>query len=125
MVGCDCTPKVYVERKYLLGVQAERDMLVTRMIAVENHDSDLVGASSSAMLIAALTGRPVARKPLDVYDLNRCERTYERAPAHLKRRMLPTLKAFREVVFAYNAKWHLEVIDKEYRPAQDPATATP
>jgi hypothetical protein len=60
-------------------IQQERDYLVDRLIATQRHDGELVGRSSTAMLVAALTDSPVDGRPYDVWDLNRCERTYELA----------------------------------------------
>lgn len=98
----------------------ERDWLLRRVIADHELHTDVVGASSTAMLIAAMTDREPDRRPYDVYDLNRCERTYESAPAHLQRRMRPILERFRQIVRAdadQRHGWFAESLRTEHRPA--------
>lgn len=100
-------------------IEAERDYLVDRICTANDlaDRSDLIGRSSTAMLAAALTGEPVTAEPLDVWDLNRCERTYERAPAHLQAAMLPTLERFRAKVLGRTEDWHRDAVRDGYRPA--------
>ena len=78
-------------------LEAERDFLLARLT---RNSADWVGRSSNEMVRAAITGgRPYGLNiPYDQGDLGRCEETYLRAPAHLKPRMLPILRAFRCVV---------------------------
>lgn len=59
------------------------------------------------------------RKGHGVGDLNRCERTYEAAPPHLRARMTPTLLAFRELVEAdaQTRAWLRTSLAKDHQPA--------
>lgn len=91
---------------------------VDRLKATHDHDHTLVGASSTAMLLAALTGEPVRGRPYDVWDLNRCERTYERAPVHLQERMFPTLTRFRALIAAEPADWQRKSFACDHEPAE-------
>jgi hypothetical protein len=84
---------------------------------VTRHDYTVVGLSSSAMVLAAMTGTDPKWEPFDVYDLNRCERTYERAPEHLRTAMWPILLRFRAKVAEYHAAWHAMPMAEKHRPA--------
>lgn len=108
-----------VEFGEIAKLRDEREMLIRRFRAAHEHDSSLVGRSSNAMLLAALTGGPVSDRPYDTWDLNRCERTYEAAPPHLRARMTPTLLAFRELVEAdaQTRAWLRTSLAKDHQPA--------
>lgn len=110
--------------EYVAEIRAERGMLLRRLVADHEHDSTLVGRSSTAMLIAAFYAARPSFRPYDVYDLNRCERTYEAAPEHLRERMLPMLMEFRRIVEAEAAErggWLRDSLEREHRPADTPA----
>lgn len=79
----------------------ERDFLLDRTL---NGDWTFVGRSSDELVRVAFEGGDAREHhyPLDHGDLRRCEQTYQRAPRHLKWRMRPTLRKFREHV--YNRK---------------------
>lgn len=72
----------------------ERDFLLARLT---QHRKD-VGASSTAMVIAAMTGTEPTAHPWDWDDYGRCERTYKHAPQHLAEAMAPILLAFSKLV---------------------------
>lgn len=77
----------------------ERDFLFNRLIHPREGKS-WVGRSSNEMVRVAITGERIDgfNYPLDQGDLDRCVQTYERAPEHLKERMLPILRGFALVV---------------------------
>ncbi len=73
-------------------LQAERDYLLKWL------RGELVGASACCMVGYAFgDGEPGDFWwPSDRGDLGRCQRAFDQAPAHLKERMEPLLKSYRE-----------------------------
>lgn len=57
---------------------------------------ELDGLSAQGLVRFAIEGIGPDYEPADVGDLGRCERAYAAAPDHLKVRMLPRLREYRE-----------------------------
>lgn len=85
-------------------LRAERDFLLSRLSYYDHRydghrfEASFVGLSSNAMVHAAITGEATPREidypPRDRGDMGRCERTFQRAPEHLKPAMAPYLDDF-------------------------------
>lgn len=82
----------------LIRAKRERDFLFARYVDPSPFGRD-TGISSDALLRQAMTGEDTDEYPRDFADLARCERMYEAAPKHLRKRMTTTLASWRLSVF--------------------------
>lgn len=105
----------------LAGVRPEHLLFYARRAYEQIHHirPRRYGVSSNALTEHVLGLRPepgIALYPLDLWDLEACERTYATAPADLHPVMLPLLEKYREYV---DERWrHAEGCQQLVRPPE-------
>ena len=96
-----------MEREPLSGAtEKERDYLVQRM-EMDAEYGGLTGRSSDALVVAAFTGEGpyITEYPLDRADWRRCLLAYALAPEHLRERMRPAMRDYREHLAPQYRRW--------------------
>lgn len=86
-------------------VSANANFLLARLSASADNDYRWIGNSSSAMVVAAITGEEPKDRPYDGWDLGRCMVTRAVAPEHLHAAMDKIIERWTRLIAKDKPYW--------------------